>query len=173
MNRSHRRLLAALLLPLATALTLPLAGCGFALRGSTPDSQLAFDSVYLDVPTGTPLERDLRTSIRSQRTAKLVEDPKVAAVALRVLDDKQERKVLTLNSQGQVREFSLTYRIRYELTDKNNKKLLPPSEIALQTILSYSESQVLAKEQEEKLIFDDMRRDAVSQVMRQLAQVRP
>ncbi len=166
MNRSRRSLVAALL-------SVSLAGCGFALRGSTPDSQLAFESVYLDAPSGTPLERDLRTSIRAQRTSKLVDDPKAAAVSLRVLDDKQERKVLTLNSQGQVREFSLTYRIRYEVADKDNKKLLPPSEIALQTILSYSESQVLAKEQEEKLIFDDMRRDAVSQVMRQLAQVRP
>lgn len=95
MNRARRRLAAALL-------ALPLASCGYYLRGSTPDSQLAFDSVYLDAPSGTPLERDLRTSIRSQRTAKLVNDPKTAKVSLRVLSDKQERKVLTLNSQGQV-----------------------------------------------------------------------
>ena len=166
MNRARRRLAAALL-------ALPLASCGYYLRGSTPDSQLALDSVYLDAPSGTPLERDLRTSIRSQRTAKLVNDPKTAQVSLRVLSDKQERKVLTLNSQGQVREYSLTYRIRYEVADKDNKKLLAPSEIALQTILSYSESQVLAKEQEERLIFDDLRRDAISQIMRQLAQVKP
>ncbi len=166
MNPARRRLAVALLV-------LPLAGCGYHLRGSTPDSQLAFESVYLDAPSGTPLERDLRTSIRSQRTAKLVDDPKAAAVALRVLSDRQERKVLTLNSQGQVREYSLTYRISYEVADRNNKKLLAPTEIALQTILSYSESQVLAKEQEERLIFDDLRRDAVSQMMRQLAQVKP
>ncbi len=166
MNRARRRLVVALL-------AVPLASCGYYLRGSTPDSQLGFESVYVDAPSGTPLERELRTSIRTQRTAKLIDDPKAAAVLLRVLDEKQERKVLTLNSQGQVREYSLTYRIRYELADQHNKKLLPPSEIALQTILSYSESQVLAKEQEERLIFDDLRRDAVSQVMRQLAQVKP
>ncbi len=166
MNPARRRLVAALLV-------LPLASCGYHLRGSTPDSQLAFESIYLDAPSGTPLERDLRTSIRSQRTAKLIDDPKAAAIVLRVLSDRQERKVLTLNSQGQVREYSLTYRIRYEVADRNNKKLLAPTEIALQTILSYSESQVLAKEQEERLIFDDLRRDAVSQMMRQLAQVKP
>lgn len=166
MNRARRRLAAALL-------ALPLAGCGYYLRGSLPNTQLPFESVYLDAPSDTPLERELRTAIRSQRTAKLIDDPKAAAVALRVLNDKQERKVLTLNSQGQVREYSLTYRIRYEVADKENKKLLEPTEIVLQTILSYSESQVLAKEQEEKLIFDDMRHDAVAQIMRQLAQVRP
>ncbi len=165
MNRARRRLAAALL-------ALPLAGCGYYLRGSLPNTQLPFESVYLDAPSDTPLERELRTAIRSQRTAKLIDDPKAAAVALRVLNDKQERKVLTLNSQGQVREYSLTYRIRYEVADKENKKLLEPTEVVLQTILSYSESQVLAKEQEEKLIFDDMRHDAVAQIMRQLAQVR-
>ena len=165
MNPARRRIAAALL-------ALPLAGCGYHLRGSLPDTQLPFESVYLDAPSGTLLERNLRTAIRSQRTAKLIDDPKAAAISLRVLDDKQERKVLTLNSQGQVREFSLTYRIRYEVADKDNRKLLEPTEIALQTILSYSESQVLAKEQEEKLIFDDMRQDAVAQIMRQLAQVK-
>ena len=166
MNRARRHFTAALL-------AVTLAGCGYRLRGSAPVSQLAFESIYLDAPYGSPLERDLRTSIRSQRTAKLIDDPKAATVLLRVLDDKQERKVLTLNSQGQVREYSLTYRIRYEVADSKNNKLLPATEIALQTILSYSESQVLAKEQEEKLIFDDLRRDAVSQIMRQLAQVTP
>ncbi len=166
MNRARRRLVAALL-------AVPLASCGYYLRGSTPDSQLSFESIYLDAPYGTPLERELRTAIRSQRTTKLLDDPKAAAVLLRILNDKQERKVLTLNSQGQVREYSLTYRIHYEVADAKNKKLLPQSEIVLQTILSFSESQVLAKEQEEKLIFDDMRRDAVSQIMRQVAQIEP
>ncbi len=170
MNRPRRHLVAALL---AVLLTTSLAGCGYYLRGSTPDSQLPFESVYVDAPSGTPLERELRTAIRSQRSTQLIDDPKAAMVALRVLDEKQERKVLTLNSQGQVREFSLTYRIRYELANQKNKKLLEPTEIALQTILSYSESQVLAKEQEEKLIFDDLRHDAISQIMRQLAQVKP
>lgn len=166
MNRARRRLLAAVL-------AIPLAGCGYQLRGSLPESQLPFESVYLDTASGTPLERDLRTALRAQRTARLVDDPKAAAISLRVLDDKRERKVLTLNAQGQVREFSLTYRIRYEVADRDNRKLLQPAEIALQAILSYSESQVLAKEQEEKLIFDDLRRDAVSQIMRQLARIKP
>lgn len=170
MNRPRHHLVAALL---AASLTLVLAGCGYHLRGSTPDSQLPFESVYVDAPSGTPLERELRTAIRSQHSTQLLDDPKAAMVALRVLDHKQERKVLTLNSQGQVREFSLTYRIRYELADQKNKKLLEPTEIALQTILSYSESQVLGKEQEEKMIFDDLRHDAISQIMRQLAQVKP
>lgn len=163
MNRT-RRALSALVLA-------SLAGCGFYLRGSTPDSQLAFESVYVEAPKGTPLEHELRGAVRSSGT-QLAADPKSATVVLRILNETRERKILTLNSQGQVREFSFTYRVNFEVADPTNRKLLPANEIALQSLLSYSESQALAKEIEERMTFDDLRRDAVSQIMRQLARVR-
>lgn len=148
-----------------------LTGCGFQLRGSTPETRLGFESLYLDVPIGTPLERDLRTVLRASST-QLTLDAKSAPVTLRVLSQAQEKKVLTLNAQGKVREFSLTYRVRFEVADASNRKLLQPPEIALQSILSYSEEQALAKEQEERMTFEDLRRDAVAQIMRQLARVK-
>ncbi len=163
----NRRLLISLLL-LAS-----VSACGFQLRGSTPASQIAFDSVYLDAAKGTSLERELRRSILSQGNITLATDQKTAAVTLRILSQAQERKILTLNAQGQVREYSLIYRINFEAADKNNKKLLPPNELALQAFLSYSESQALAKETEERLTYDDLRRDAVSQIMRQLSRIKP
>ncbi len=169
MNKQRRRLLAA---TTALAITTSLAGCGFHLRGSTPDSRLQFDSVYLAASKGTPLERELRGAILAQG-ATLATDPKEAAVTLRIVSEAQEKKILTLNAQGQVREFSLTYRLRFEVADKDNRKLLVPEEIALQSYLSYSESQALAKETEERMTFIDLRRDAVNQVMRQLARVKP
>ena len=162
---SARRHLASLLIVAS------LSGCGFQLRGSTPESRLAFASVHLDAPKGTPLERELRDAIRQSGTQ--LADAKSAEVTLRVLSQAQERRVLTLNAQGKVREYSLTYRVRYEVADASNKKLLQPPEMAMQSILSYSEEQVLAKEQEEKLTYDDMRRDAVAQIMRQLTRVKP
>ncbi len=153
-------------------LVAPLAACGFHMRGSTPDAQLSFASLYLDAPKGTPIERDLRSAVRNGETL-LLADQKSAAVTLRVMSQAQEKKVLTLNAEGKVREYSLTYRVRFEVTDANNKKLLQPPEIVLQSILSYSEEQALAKEQEERMTFDDLRRDAVGRIMRQLARVKP
>lgn len=158
----------SILLVIATQFT----ACGFQLRGSTPETRLGFETVYLDAPIGTPLERDLRTTLRASNT-QLSADAKSARVTLRVLSQAQEKKVLTLNAQGKVREFSLTYRVRFEVADGNNNKLLQPPEISLQSILSYSEEQALAKEQEERMTFEDLRRDAVAQIMRQLARVKP
>jgi len=38
--------------------------------------------------------------------------------------------------------------------------------------MSYSESQAVAKETEERLIYNDLRADAVSQIMRRLSQIK-
>lgn len=158
---------------LSALLMSSLSGCGFQLRGTTPDSQLSFDSVYLEAPRGTPLERELRGAILSQGNTTLAPDQKAGAVTLRILSEGQEKKILTLNAQGQVREFSLLYRINFEVADKDNNKLLKPNELALQAFLSYSESQALAKETEERMTYNDLRRDAVSQIMRQLSRIKP
>lgn len=163
----NRRLLISLLLVTS------VSACGFQLRGSTPASQISFDSVYLDAAKGTPLERELRRSILSQNNTTLATDQKTAAVTLRILAAAEERKILTLNAGGQVREFSLIYRVKFEAVDKNNKKLMQPNELALQAFLSYSAEQALAKEKEERMTYDDLRRDAVNQIMRQLARIKP
>jgi LPS-assembly lipoprotein len=166
----NRRLLVSAVAALAI---LSLSSCGFHLRGTTAGSKLAFDSVYLEATRGTPLERELRTAILSSGNTSLATDQKAAAVTLRILSEGREKKILTLNAQGQVREFSLLYRVNFEVADKENNKLLNPNELALQSFLSYSESQALAKETEERMTYDDLRRDAVSQIMRQLSRIKP
>ena len=166
----NRRLLVSAVAALAI---MSLSSCGFYLRGTTASSKLAFESVYLEATRGTPLERELRTAILSSGNTALATDQKAAAVTLRILSEGREKKILTLNAQGQVREFSLLYRVNFEVADKENRKLLEPNELALQSFLSYSESQALAKETEERMTYDDLRRDAVSQIMRQLSRIKP
>ena len=83
----------------------------------------------------------------------------------------EEKKVLTLNAQGQVREFSLLYRLNYNAKDSAGKVLIPSTELALQSSMAFSESQALAKETEERMIFADLRGDAVSQIIRRLTRI--
>lgn len=154
-------------------MTLPLAACGFQLRGSRADAKLPFSSVNLEIGKNSPLERELRTAIISQGTTAIATDRKSADVTLRILSEQQEKKVLTINAQGQVREFSLIYRLRFDVIGQDATQLVSDTELALQTFMSYSESQAIAKETEERLIYNDLRADAVSQIMRRLAQVKP
>jgi LPS-assembly lipoprotein len=150
-----------------------LSACGFQLRGSRPDSRLPFTTLYLDVAHNTQLERDLRSAILAQDGIKLMTDAKSAQATLHIVSEGEEKKILTLNAQGQVREFSLLYRLRYEVKETDGKVLLKPTELALQAFMSYSEAQALAKETEQKMIFSDLRSDAINQLIRQMAQLKP
>jgi LPS-assembly lipoprotein len=50
---------------------------------------------------------------------------------------------------------------------------LPTSEILLTRDMAYSDAQVLAKEAEEALLYRDMQRDMVQQIMRRLVAAKP
>jgi LPS-assembly lipoprotein len=60
----------------------------------------------------------------------------------------------------------------YRLFDQNNKEYIPASEILLKRDLTYNDADVIAKEQEEGLLYRDMQNDAVQQLVRRLQATR-
>lgn len=169
MHTVRRRAQTIFLLLLASS----LMACGFHLRGSSSGAQLPFSAIYLDMRDGTLLERELRGAILNQSSTVLTKNAKEAEATVRVLSDSQSRRILTLNAQGQVRELSLIYLLRFDVTDRSGKVLLAPQDIGMEQIMTYSESQAIAKESEEKMIYTDLRSDAISQLLRQISTIKP
>ena len=62
-------------------------------------------------------------------------------------------------------------RFQFRLRSASGKDLLPATEILLSRDMSYNETNALAKEQEEALLYTAMQSDIVAQVMRRLAAV--
>jgi LPS-assembly lipoprotein len=84
------------------------------------------------------------------------------------MGEQSERVILSLSGSGRVRELQLRYKVAYRVTDRERRELLPATEVQLKRDLSYSDTDVLGKEQEEALLYRDMRNDAVQQVVRRL-----
>ena len=57
-------------------------------------------------------------------------DPKAADATIQVLSESRDKSILSLNSQGRIREYSLFYKLRFRVTDNQGKELLTPTEIA-------------------------------------------
>ncbi len=147
----------------AATLCLLLASCGFHLRGAAP---LPFETLYI---SGSPsFATQLARGIRAGSNTRVVSNPKEAQVTLQVVGEQNDRVILSLSGSGRVREIQLRYRISYRLTDSESRELLPTTEVQLKRDLSYSDTDVLGKEQEEALLVRDMRNDAVQQVLRRL-----
>jgi LPS-assembly lipoprotein len=153
----------SLLIPLAA--TLLVAACGFQLRGS---ATLPFSTLYVQAAPTSLFAADLRRSVRSGSGTRIVERPEQAEVILQVLNELQEKQILSLTGGGRVSEYQLRYRVSFRLTDSKNREHIPASEIVLRRDYSYNDSQALGAESEEALLYRDMRSDAVSQMVRRL-----
>ena len=142
-----------------------LASCGFHLRGQ---AALPFESMYVQTGGPSSFASDLARAVRAGSQTRVTDNPQDAQVTLQIIAEGRERAILSLSGSGRVREITLRYRVSYRLYDRKNREHIAPSEILLRRDLSYSDTDVIAKEQEEALLFRDMQSDAVQQLVRRL-----
>jgi len=154
------RILAIVVLGLVTA------ACGFQLRGQ---ATLPFETLYVAIPDISPLGIELKRNIIAGTHTRLVRNPAEAQATLSVTSEERGKTILSFDTSGQVREFQLRYRLSFRVRDARGRDYLPQSEIRLTRDISYSNTQVLAKESEELLLFRDMQSDMVQQILRRLA----
>jgi LPS-assembly lipoprotein len=150
-----------------------LSGCGFHLRGSQGNANLPFKTLYIGLPENSPLGVELRRNIRASGDTQIVTDPKQAEARLDILSEVRDKSIQSLNSQGRIRQYTLFYRLNFRVMSKSDVQLLPPTEIVLKRDISFNESQVLAKESEEALLYRDMQSDLVQRILRRLAAIKP
>jgi LPS-assembly lipoprotein len=153
----------------ALALAGGLAGCGFHLRG---EAKYAFDSIYVNV-AGAPLfEAALKRSLEASGSAKLAPAAAGAQVVLDIPPIVDEKDVLSLTGAGSVREYAISMRANFRLHDADGQDWLPPGEIVVRRSYTFSESEVLARAQEEQRLVRDMQNDIVAQLVRRLQAAR-
>lgn len=147
-----------------------LSSCGFQLRGQ---AALPFKTVFIETSGYSLFANDLERAIRSGSNTKVVRNREEADAVLKILSEAQERRILSLSAGGRVREFELRYSVSYRLVDRTNVDLAIPGTIQLHRDLTYDDTEVLAKESEELLLYRDMKADAVQQMLRRLAVAKP
>jgi len=146
-------------------LLVTLAGCGFRLRGT---AEVPFQTLYLpNADSGIAL--DLRRYVQAGTRARVVDDPKQAEAVLAFTDENREKNILSLTGAGRVSEFQLKYRVGFRVHDGKGGDYVPLTSISLTRDITFSDTDVLAKEAEEQLLFRDMQSDMVQQIMRRLA----
>jgi LPS-assembly lipoprotein len=149
----------------AALLCLVIASCGFRLRGT---ADVPFGTVYLPAAT-SGIALDLKRNIQAGTKARVVDDPKEADAVLQFTEETRQKEILSLTGTGRVREFQLRYRVGFRVHDGKGADYVPQSVIQLTRDVTFNDAEILAKEQEEQLLFRDMQTDMVQQIMRRLA----
>lgn len=168
LSRQRRLLLNS---AVAALLAAGLGACGFQLRQAP---NLPFDTLYASFAESSSLGQELRRSLESSGVRVLTDNRQLdaAQVILEVLQDQREKVVVGVNTSGLVREFQLRVRFKFRLRDKAANEVIPETELLLQRDFSFSESNALAKEAEEALIYRSMQSDIVQQALRRLSAVK-
>ena len=157
---------------IAASLLLALTACGFHLKGLSPDTlrPLPFSTLYLS--GGGSIAGDLRTQLKIDPRIKLVNQPQGADAVLTVDNEQTRKDILTINSAGKINQYLLILRIDGRLT-VHGKAYTPEMQIRVRRTLNYTDAEVLGKDQEEQLLWNDMRQDAADQIVRRLSYLQP
>lgn len=143
-----------------------LTSCGFHFRGQ---ATLPFDSLYVQAPPSSQLATQLRRTFAAGSGVRIADQPGDAQVLLQIMNELREKEIVALSGGGRVREYQLRYRVSYRLTDNKSVNVyIAPSELVLRREFSFNDTEALAKESEEALLYRDMQSDAVQQLMRRL-----
>jgi len=142
------------------------AGCGFKPVGQ---ASMQFDTIYVTAPDYSSFGAEFKRYVESGGKTRVTNRPEQAQVILEILSETQEQQILSLTSAGRVAEFLLRYRVTFRLRDNQKRDWIPQGEIQLQRDYTYDDTIVLAKENEAKLLYLDMKNDAIQQLVRRLA----
>ena len=153
-----------------TLLMALVAGCGFQLRGAY---SLPYESLYIAGSDYSLIVAGLKRAIRASGSTRVADSAADATASFLPTIDLKEPIILSFSSSGRVREKRLRYRYGYRVVDKRGRDLVLPGVVELTRDLTYADSDVLAKTQEEDLLWRDMETDLVQQLMRRLAAAKP
>jgi LPS-assembly lipoprotein len=151
------------------ALALSLGACGFKLRGS---QTLPIDTLYLALPVNSPVGAEITRVVRSSTNARVVPERKEAQAIFELLGEEREREVLSVNAQGRAREYQLRLRATFRVISPDGIELIAPTALIARRDIAFNESELLAKESEEALLYRDMQSDLVRQMVNRLKGIR-
>lgn len=142
-----------------------VGACGFKLRGS---ATLPVETIYLSLPVNSPVGAEITRLLRASTNARVVTERSEAQAIFELLGENREREVVAINSQGRVSEFQIRLRVRFRVLNKEGLELIAPTELVTRRDISFNESDLLAKESEESLLYRDMQSDLVRQMVNRL-----
>lgn len=153
----------------AAGSALLLGACGFQLRGVR---DLPFATVFINASPYAEMTAQIRRAINAQSTTRVTDEMKDAEAVIDITENRIEKVILSLNSAGRVREYQLRQRFGFKVRSPKGEEIAPVSTIEVRRDLTFNDVEVLAKQEEELLLYTEMQADVVQQLLRRLQAIK-
>ncbi|QDD10573.1 LPS assembly lipoprotein LptE [Candidatus Methylopumilus planktonicus] len=156
MNFIQKKLIAILFL-------LVITSCGFHMRGMT---EISFKTISLE---GKELSftKNLKKILNTNKVA-IVSPTENPELRVELLSEESEKRILSLSGQGLVREFEIFYRVRYRIKTSDSEIWGQENIIETRKDFTYSDSNLIGKEEEERQLNEAMRNEAITNLFNQI-----
>ena len=156
MNFIQKKLIAILLL-------LVITSCGFHMRGMI---EMSFKTISLE---GKELSfsKNLKKILNTNKVA-IVSQTENPELRVEFLSEESEKRILTLSGQGLFREFEIFYRVRYRIKTSNSEIWSQENIIETRRDFTYSDANLIGKEEEERQLSEAMRNEAITNLFNQI-----
>jgi len=156
MNFIQKKLIALLML-------LIISSCGFHMRGMT---EISFKTISLE---GKELSfiKVLKKVLNRNKVA-IVSSTENPELRIELLSEESEKRILSLSGQGLVREFEIFYRIRYRIKTPDSETWSQENILESRRDFTYSDSNVIGKEEEERQLNESMRIETITNLFNQI-----
>ena len=156
MNFIQKKLIAILFL-------LVITSCGFHMRGMT---EISFKTISLE---GKELSftKNLKKILKSNKVA-IVSPTENPELRIELMSEESEKRILSLSGQGLVREFEIFYRVRYRIKTSDSEIWSQENIIETRKDFTYSDSNLIGKEEEERQLNEAMRNEAITNLFNQI-----
>ena len=145
-----------------------IAGCGFQLRGSANIAErlkiMYVQGINFQNDIGLELKRGLVNN-----DVTILTNYQEGSAVLSLFDLKFERRVLSVDGDAKVREYQLYAAVTVKFTDTNNEVLIASDRIEALRDYVFDQAQVLAADQEEALLRQELNKQLVQNILRRLS----
>jgi LPS-assembly lipoprotein len=141
-----------------------LCSCGFHLRGyyTIPYQPIAIDGASF------PLRRELVKALETDQV-RITDEAKDARAILKISDEKEELRILSLSGNGTVAEYEILFTANYTLVKNDGSVIMPTRAIEQRRSFTYNDVAVLSKEEERVMVTREMKEEASQQILRALS----
>ncbi len=143
-------------------MALLLSACGYHLRGPL-ELPAGLKNVYLAGGSGE-LQQQFNSAMKASSVG-IASSSETAGMIVRIFNEDNQRRVLSLSSTGTANDFELEYRFDYELVDSKNKVLMPRQSVEIKREYYNDQMAVIAKGNEETVIRNEMYQQAVRSIV--------
>ncbi len=144
-----------------------MTACGFHLRGDVKLAPQLSKVYFQGADIYDPMVREWSRSLTSAGST-VVEDMKDATAIIQILKNGGDRRVLSVGSDGKVKEYELYQSLEFRVHDAAGPQLLDAQQLVLTRSYLFDVNDVLGKAGEEESLRHDMRRDLVRLAMLRL-----